>query len=346
MAVVLGCALGAAACGVDSDAARNAGAPSKGGASEPAVRGLSTPPAIVLEPRSALVSGAKLAGFVDVAALRASPLLGALRSAGIGKLDEGLNAFRQKCAFDLFEGVDAVGFSQTPTGEVVLAARVAVPLERFMGCLRRLGFEETVFEGRVAGRRKDTIAVAQDGVVVLGAESEVRLVLSSGQPDAALAERLALVSGEVARVSTSVSRKLERLDARVVASNEKLALNLDLVFASVDDAREGEGLVRGIWAKSVEEAAPKSPIAEPRVRTERERVVVEHGVEGGADAQLAFLSSLSQVVAHMANAYSGEVPAPNAAGSAAPADARAPSPADGSSSRDAKTNDAVSKAAR
>jgi hypothetical protein len=287
---------------------------------------VASPPAIVLDEASGLVPGAARAGLVDVGRLRASPLVVALRDAKIADVDQGLANFEKKCGFALLDAASQVAFSQLETGETLLAVRAAVPVDRIMRCLGALGFEETQIDHRVARVRNRTIAVAQDGVVLLGEDDEIRRALG-GTRDLAAAQRLALGEGEVARVTAAVTQKLERVDARLTSTATRFGLALTLTFPSHELAERGRALAQTIWTQSVEAAKPTRPVEAPTLVQDGRTVQAELGVVGGADAQLEYLRALVELGVYAYRSYTGELPPPAASGSAsaAPSAPRSPS---------------------
>jgi hypothetical protein len=283
---------------------------------EPALRGIASPPAIVLDEASGLVPGAARAGLVDVARLRGSPLVTALRDAKVPEVDEGLAGFEKKCGFALLDAASQVAFSQLETGETLLAVRAAVPVDRIMRCLGALGFEEKRIDHRVARVRNRTIAVAQDGIVLLGEDDEIRRALS-GTRDLATAQRLALGDGEVARVTAAVTQKLERIDARLTSTAARFGLALTLTFPSHELAERGRALAQTIWTQSAEATKPTRPVEAPTLVQDGRIVQAEMGVVGGADAQLDYLRALVEVGVYAYRSYTGEVPPPSASTAAA-----------------------------
>jgi len=299
---------------------------------EPAVRGVASPPAIVVDEASGLVPGAARAGLVDVARLRGSPLVAALRDAKIAEVDEGLASFEKKCGFALLDAASQVAFSQLETGETLLAVRAAVPVDRIMRCLGALGFEETQIDHRVARVRNRTIAVAQDGVVLLGEDDEIRRALA-GTRDLAAAQRLALAEGEVARVTATVTQKLERIDARLTSTATRLGLALTLTFPSHELAERGRLLAQTIWTQSLEAAKPKRAIEAPTLVQDGRTVQAELGVVGNADAQIDYVRALVELGVYAYRSYTGELPPPSASPPASAAAAASAATASAASAR-------------
>jgi hypothetical protein len=255
---------------------------------------------VALAVSQALQAGAKLQVRVDVAAFRkatvfpelvkvVSTVLGdkaedILRPCGMPLLDSAKDLFMSGDSEETF----LIGFSSTLADDTIIA------------CLKKNAPDaaQRDVRGVPVFNMGPYAAAFGQGVVLFGPPDNIVRALSTvGGPPSA---ELALGSGDVAKALGLASRDFESGGSLFHADEKKVAFEIHLDFRDERDAKEAEtelNRVRDEAAKALTKGAkkPEQPLG-LSIKRDGKHLDARSGVDGGADAQRAFVADLNSVV--------------------------------------------------
>ncbi len=281
-------------------AAQSVTAPS-GGAPPPAG-------AIVAAPAApAALSGidpeARIVLRVGFARLRETPLFRALMqlaaASGAG-MDDELKDVERRCGFPVLDAISEVAVSVTDgADDVVIAARLSVPPENGLACVRTLagGTDGQLDDGTKAVRLKaDGYALVKDGVLYVGTPGGLRRATGPAAGKSALAAKVTLENDTVAATQSDMKDgPLNGFGGTLRASDKEFWLDLGVDMGSDEMAAQMANMMQGTLKGSA--VSPKSEVSglARAVEADGKTLRLHLGKKGSAEEQAQFVGVLGSL---------------------------------------------------
>jgi hypothetical protein len=259
----------------------------------------------------AVREGATLAGTVDVKRLRDAGWLASIRSMPVPELKTQIEELQKKCGTDPFAVVDQVAFSAGGKGEMLVVAKLGVPEDKAIACLRGVTgrAEEAKLGERPVLRIGSTVVVAQSGHLVAGSEEWVKVFLD-GVNAGELAADLAPLEGSILQIAGTPGGDARKGKGSITTSATKLAIDAELTMASAEAATELAAKAKSMreelakqLATSPDLVAENIQMPELAVTVAGSQVVMHAEIAGDATKQVAVVGVFSALGVYATRRY-------------------------------------------